>query len=86
MLRLAECATLAATAISGVELAALPDALVLDSSPDGLPRHIVSDLARVDVDWMNDPATAEAAIRAGMVRLTIWDRDSARVESTRWSW
>ena len=31
---------------------------------------------------MNDPATAEAALRAGMVRLTIWDRDSARVEST----
>jgi vibriolysin len=45
-------------------LAALPDALVLDSSPDGLPRHIVGDLARVDVDSMNDPATAEAALRA----------------------
>ena len=67
-------------------LAALPGALVLDSSPDGLPRHIVGDLARVDVDRMNDPATAEAALRAGMVRLTIWDPDSARVESTRWSW
>jgi hypothetical protein len=86
ILRLAECAKLAATAISGVALAALPDALVPDSSPDGLPRHIVGDLARVDVDRMNDPATAEAALRAGMVRLTIWDRDSARVESTCWSW
>ena len=52
-------------------LAALPDALVLDSSPDGLPRHIVGDLARVDVNRMNDSATAEPALRAGMVRLTI---------------
>jgi hypothetical protein len=67
-------------------LAALPHALVLDGSPDGLTLHIVGDLARVDVDRMNDPATAEPALRAGMVRLPIWDRDSARVESTCWSW
>jgi hypothetical protein len=67
-------------------LAALPDTLVLDSSPDGLPRHIVGDLARVDVDRMNDPATAEPALRAGMVRLTIWGWRSAHVESTCWSW
>ena len=50
-------------------LAALPDALVLDSSPDGLPRHIVGDLARVDVDRMNDPATAEPALRAVLARV-----------------
>ena len=50
-------------------LAALPDALVLDSSPDGLPRHIVGDLARVDVDRMNDAATAEPALRAVLARV-----------------
>jgi vibriolysin len=50
-------------------LAALPDARVLDSSPDGLPRHIVGDLARVDVDRMNDPATAEPALRAVLARV-----------------
>ena len=50
-------------------LAALPDALVLDSSPDGLPRHIVGDLARVDVDQMNDPASAERALRAVLARV-----------------
>jgi len=50
-------------------LAALSDAHVLDSSPDGLPRHIVGDLARVDVDWMKDPATAEPALRAVLARV-----------------
>src|SRR5262245_66512092 len=45
-------------------LGMLSDALVLDSSPDGIPRHVVGDLARVDVDRMNDPATAEDALRA----------------------
>ena len=50
-------------------LAALPDALVLDSSPDGLPRHIVGDLARVDVDQMNDPASAERELRAVLARV-----------------
>ena len=50
-------------------LAELPDALVLESSPDGLPRHIVGDLARVDVDRMNDPADAERALRAVLGRV-----------------
>src|SRR5580765_7072274 len=50
-------------------LAALPDALVIDSSPDGLPRHIVGDLARVDVDRMNDPATAGPALRAVLAQV-----------------
>ena len=50
-------------------LAALPDALVLDSSPDGLPRHIVGDLARVDVDQMNDPASAERELSAVLARV-----------------
>jgi len=50
-------------------LAALPDALVLDSSPDGFPRHIVGDLARVDVDQMNDPASAERELRAVLARV-----------------
>lgn len=45
-------------------LDALPDALVLDSSPDDLPRHIAGDLARVDVDRLKDPAGAEDALRA----------------------
>jgi vibriolysin len=50
-------------------LAALPDALVLDSSSDGLPRHIVGDLARVDPDRMSDPAQAEDALRAVLTRV-----------------
>jgi len=50
-------------------LAAMPDALVLDSSPDGLPRHLVGDLARVDVTRMNDPATAEDALRGVLARI-----------------
>jgi hypothetical protein len=48
-------------------LAALPDTIVLGSSSDGLLRHIVGALACVDVDRMNDPATAAAALRAVMV-------------------
>jgi hypothetical protein len=52
-------------------LGAPPNALVLDSSPDGLPRHIVGDLARVDVDRMNDPATAEPALRAVLARVVV---------------
>ncbi len=58
-------------------IAALPDALVLDSSPDGLPRHIVGDLARVDVDRLNDPASAEEALRAVLPRVAAPLRISA---------
>jgi vibriolysin len=50
-------------------LGRLSDARVLDSSPDGIPRHLVGDLARVDVDRMNDPATAEGALRAVLPRV-----------------
>ena len=49
--------------------AALSDARVLDSSPDGLPRHIVGDLARVDVSQMNDAARAEDALRVVLAQV-----------------
>jgi len=56
MLRLAERAKQAATAISG----------------GCKTKSAIKPLACVDVDRMNDPAAAEAALRAGVVRLTIW--------------
>jgi len=58
-------------------LAALSDARVLDSAPDGLPRHIVGDLAHVDVARLKDPATAESALRVVLPQVVAPLRMSA---------